>query len=194
MASRSRTLMNTLGCTLLGLTLASCSDGTEPISPDAAAAAHAAHEAPAMVNLAADYNQQLAGLRQATASFHNFDKAEEAGWSHQFTPCIMNPGRTAGMGYHYVNQDLADDATLNVNEPEALLYEPDASGKLRLVAVEYVIPFSVHPSTAAPPELFGLKFSPSPAFQVWGLHAWVWKHNEAGMHAPFNPDVNCDNA
>jgi hypothetical protein len=186
--SRSR---NALGCTLVGLMLTACSDGTEPISPETAAAAHASHDAPALVNLPADYNQQLAGLRRATAPFHDFDKAVAAGWSFQFTPCIMNPAQTAGMGYHYVNQELADDGTLSVDEPEALLYEPDASGKLRLVAVEYVIPFSVHPSTAAPPELFGLPFSPSPAFQVWGLHAWVWKNNPDGMHAPFNPNVSC---
>ncbi|HSK19442.1 MAG TPA: hypothetical protein VK912_09885 [Longimicrobiales bacterium] len=191
MSTRRHALSNALGCTLVGLMLSACSDGTEPISPEMAAADHAAHEAPSLVNLPAEYNKQLADLRRATAPFHNFDKAVEAGWSLQFTPCIMNPTQTAGMGYHYVNQDLADDATLNVNEPEALLYEPDASGKLRLVAVEYIVPFSVHPSTAAPPELFGLQFSRSPAFQVWGLHAWVWKHNSAGMHAGFNPDVSC---
>ncbi|HSJ64116.1 MAG TPA: hypothetical protein VK922_09535, partial [Gemmatimonadaceae bacterium] len=162
MSPKPHTLTSTLGCALLGLVLASCSDGAEPISPEMAAADHAAHEAPAMGNLSADYNKQLADLRRATAPFHNFDKAVEAGWSLQFTPCIMNPGQTAGMGYHYVNEDLADDATLNVTQPEALLYEPDASGKLRLVAVEYIIPFSVHPSTAEPPELFGLQFSRSP--------------------------------
>jgi hypothetical protein len=97
------------------------------------------------------------------------------------------------MGFHYVNAALLD-GTLDVAEPEALIYEPDANGRLRLVAVEYLVPFDAHAIDQPPPMLFGRPFSPSPAFQVWGLHAWVWKHNPSGMHAPFNPNVSCENA
>jgi hypothetical protein len=181
---------NTFARALCLLALAACDPG-QPISPEEAALAHAGHEnTVASTSLPAEYHMQLAELRSATAPFHNFDKAMEAGWTLQFTPCIMNPTQTAGMGFHYVNTSLLD-GTLDVGSPEALLYEPGTDGKLGLVAVEYLIPFSIHPADAAPPELYGLPFSPSPAFQVWGLHAWVWKHNASGMHAPFNPDVSC---
>jgi hypothetical protein len=171
-----------------------CNDSGLPASPDEVAREHATHQVELRSAVVpADYLQQLAELRRATAPFHNFEKAQDAGWTLQFTPCIMNPAGTAGMGFHYVNPDLLD-GHLDVGEPEALLYVPETNGRLRLLAVEYLVPFTVHPATAAPPELYGLPFSPSPVFQVWGLHAWVWRHNADGMHAPFNPVVNCDNA
>ncbi len=143
-----------------------------------AGAAYAAHAAPSMARV----TRPVPPLRRRAA-----------GWDLRFTPCIMNPGQTAGMGFHYVNEDLMDDH-LDPAAPEALLYEADSQGRMRLVAVEYLVPFSIHPVTEAPPELFGLPFAPSMPLQVWGLHAWVWKSNPDGMHAPFNPEVSCENA
>lgn len=190
----SRRVRFTFPAALVLLTAAGCGEIPEPISPENAALAHVGHEAVFRNGVPANYNQQLASLRRATARFHEFDTAWDAGWKIPFTPCIMNPTGTAGMGFHWVNEGLLKDGgELDVAQPEALLYEPDASGRLRLVAVEYLVPFDVVPPTGQPPELYGLPFSPSPAFGVWGLHAWVWRNNESGMHAPFNPDVSCDN-
>lgn len=189
-ADRKHPVEAIVGVALLGTLLTACGDRPLPVSPEAVARDHAEHVVAFSNGVPADYYQELASLRQAVAPFHNFEKAQEAGWDHQFTPCIMNPTGTAGMGYHYVNQGLLD-GTLNVAEPEALLYEPDASGKLRLVAVEYLVPFTVVPSDQTPPTLYGLNFAPSAAFGVWGLHAWVWRNNPDGMHAPFNPLVSC---
>jgi hypothetical protein len=174
------------------LALAACERAAAPVSPEDAAFEHALHDVNSQ-NTPADYHQQLAALRRATAPFHNFAKAQTAGWDLPFTPCISNPAGPGAMGFHYVNAALLD-GTLDVAEPEALIYEPDANGRLRLVAVEYLVPFDVHAIDRPPPTLFGQPFSPSPAFQVWGLHAWVWKHNPSGMHAPFNPNVSCENA
>lgn len=190
--SRRSVRRQALGCAVSAALLAACSDTPTPVSPEAAALEHAGH-AVTFSTATADYHQQLASLRQATAPYHNFDAAQEAGWDWQFTPCISNPTQTAAMGFHYVNPDLVDDVQ-SVTEPEALIYAPDAEGRLRLVAVEYIIPFSIHGADQPPPTLYGLAYSPSPAFQVWGLHAWVWKHNPAGMHAGFNPEVSCAGA
>jgi hypothetical protein len=45
-------------------------------------------------------------------------------------------------------------------------------------------------------QTFNLTLSPNrfglPAF--YSLHAWIWKHNPAGMFSPWNPDVTCANA
>ena len=30
-----------------------------------------------------------------------------------------------------------------------------------------------------------------PAVGFWLKHAWIWKHNPAGMFADFNPEVTC---
>ena len=137
--------------------------------------------------------QDLATLRRVTASFHNFDKAIAAGWSAQITPCMTDPGGAGGMGFHYGNVSLID-GTARVDEPELLLYEPEKNGDLRLVAVEYIIPYAAHPRAAAPPVLFGRPFVQNDVFQLWGLHAWVWKENPSGMFANWNPSVGCEHA
>ena len=139
---------------------------------------------------AAAVQQDLATLRQVTASFHQFDKATAAGWSAKITSC-MSDAVAGGMGFHYGNPRIIDGA-VRVDEPELLLYEPEKNGNLRLVAVEYIVPLSAWKS-AAPPRLFGRDFRVNEAFQVWALHAWVWKDNPAGVFADWNPKVNCDN-
>jgi hypothetical protein len=137
-------------------------------------------------------NKDLAALRRVTARFHNFKTAAPAGWSAQITPCMTDPAGAGGMGFHYGNPALIDGSA-SVEEPELLLYEPQQNGRLRLVAVEYIIPYTLHSRDAAPPELFGgQKFKQNDTFQLWGLHAWVWKDNPSGMFADWNPRVTCE--
>ncbi len=138
----------------------------------------------------ASVEQDLATLRRVTASFHDFETAENAGWSAKITSCMESPD--GGMGFHYGNVGLID-GSVSVDEPELLLYEPEQNGKLRLVAVEYIIPYAAHSRAAEPPVLFGQQFAQVDAFQLWGLHAWVWKENPSGMFAPWNPKVTCEN-
>ena len=68
------------------------------------------------------------------------------------------------MGVHFVNPgliDLNDDPTVNdtidASKPEVLVYEPDAAGHYRLVALEYLILQKEWDATQAssPPSLFG---------------------------------------
>lgn len=141
----------------------------------------------------AEVNKDLASLRRVTASFHDFATAGRAGWSTQVTPCMTDPGGSGGMGFHYGNTALID-GTASVEKPQLLLYEPEKNGELRLVAVEYIIPYTFHPRSAAPPVLLGQQFAQVDAFQLWGLHAWVWENNPSGIFAPWNPRVNCANA
>jgi hypothetical protein len=136
----------------------------------------------------ASVEQDLATLRRVTASFHDFETAKNAGWSAKITACMQSPD--GGMGFHYGNVGLID-GTARVDEPELLLYEPEKNGKLRLVAVEYIIPYTAHSRSAEPPVLFGQPFAQNDVFQLWGLHAWVWKENPSGMFAPWNPNVTC---
>ncbi|HWJ21565.1 MAG TPA: hypothetical protein VNS52_04345 [Gemmatimonadaceae bacterium] len=147
--------------------------------------------AASQAGLGASVNRDLAALRAATAQFHNFDKAVAAGWSAKITSCMELAG-TGGMGFHYGNVGLID-GSVQVDQPELLLYEPEKNGRLRLVAVEYIIPYTLHSRDAAPPVLFGQEFKQNDTFQLWGLHAWVWKENPSGMFADWNPRVNCSN-
>jgi len=145
---------------------------------------------PGESGLSASIRSDLALLRRVTAPFHEFDEASEAGWSAQITPCMTDPGGAGGMGFHYGNVGLIN-GTASVDKPQLLLYEPEQNGRLRLVAVEYIIPYSFVPRSADPPVLFNQKFAQVDAFQLWGLHAWVWKENPSGIFAPWNPTVNC---
>lgn len=134
----------------------------------------------------------LAELRTVTAPFHEFDQAKAAGWSTQITPCMTDPGGAGGMGFHFGKTALIN-GSVRVDQPQLLLFEPEQNGRMRLVAVEYIIPYTFVPRSAAPPVLFGQPFQQVDAFQLWGLHVWAWKNNPSGLFAPWNPVVTCAN-
>ena len=136
---------------------------------------------------ASSEQQDLAMLRRATAPYHRFETATAAGWSAQITGCMSSPA--GAMGFHYGNPAIID-GTVSVDAPELLLYEPEANGRMRLVAVEYIVPLSAWTSPT-PPRLFGHDFHVNSAFGIWALHAWVWKENPNGMYADWNPNVSC---
>ena len=54
------------------------------------------------------------------------------------TPCVSGPDFGA-MGVHLINHTFVD-AVVDVSKPEALIYEPQSNGKLRIVGVEYIVP------------------------------------------------------
>lgn len=135
-------------------------------------------------------------VRQATATFADVAEAEQAGYA-LFHGCVSGTPSGA-MGVHFVNGDLVADGELEVEQPEALLYEV-SYGALRLVGVEYVVlADDWHVRHDTPPVLMGQLFnyvsSPNrygiPAF--YELHVWAHKHNANGMFADWNPHVSCE--
>lgn len=136
--------------------------------------------------------RDLQELRAATGRYHTLSQALTDG----FLPFSLDPenpdeptcfdSAAGGMGVHYVRNI---DDTLDATDPEALVYEIDADGKLKLVAVEYIIPEGfVDP--ANPPELFGHELHAHSFLPVWILHVWVWEANPDGIFADFNPRVS----
>lgn len=175
------------GIALLGACTEPATTGA--LSAEAARAAQAAQAS--AIKAPASEHKDVATLRAATAKFHRFEEAGKANYTFLFMNMCMEDGSAAklgGMGYHYVNTDLLDDQ-LDVANPEALLYEPQANGQLRLVAVEYVIPAAAWTSQD-PPELFGQKLVLN-RFDLWALHVWAWENNPSGIYANWNPRVNC---
>ena len=177
---------------LLVLAMPACDDGRR--SPPAAPASHGSGAAMLHASLGGDRNErhdlgpQLAELRAAKAAFHDIDVARAAGYTARLTDCLSDPAQ-GGMGFHYADGARLD-ATVERLRPEALLYEPQRNGKLRLVAVEYIVPYSAW-TRAEPPSLHGLSFHPNPGFKVWMLHAWIWRNNPSGTFADWNPKVTC---
>jgi len=129
-------------------------------------------------------------IRSATVFYQDVEIAESAGYHRlELEECVESP--EGAKGYHYVNASLLD-LSLEPDEPEMLIYAPDAVGNLTLVAVEYAVPITawdVYDSD--PPSLFGKDFHVNMEQDLYVLHSWVWQDNPAGMFADYNPAVSC---
>jgi hypothetical protein len=138
-------------------------------------------------------------VRAATAQYLDVNVAIGNGWVPA-TPCVSGPGAGA-MGVHYLLPSRLPDGVLNANEPEALIYEPQPNGAMRLVGVEFIVLESdwgsLHTDGSVPdvdghlanyvgaPNRYGL-----PAF--YELHVWAWESNPNGSFADWNTSVSCD--
>jgi hypothetical protein len=181
--------MHRFAVAALACFLVACEHSPEAVtspSADQAVASHGAagHHGP----VSASVERQIARLRAVTAPFHRFEAAANAGWGARITPCFSDP-KLGGMGYHYGNEALID-GTVEALKPELLLYEPTKNGKLRFVAVEYVVPFTAW-TRSEPPSLYGLSFHRNEAFGLWVLHVWHFRENPSGIFADWNPKVSC---
>ena len=162
---------------------------TSGLTAERAATAHATHAATAAQT--ANLGPAIAALRQVTARFHDIQAAADAGWNTRITDCFVDP-RLGGMGFHYGNPALID-GTVNALEPELLLYEPEKNGRLRFVAVEYIVPFTAW-TASSPPRLYEQDFHRNEAFGLWVLHVWHFRENPRGMFMDWNPRVSCQYA
>jgi hypothetical protein len=174
-----------------GLFLSGCED-TGLTATDAQDIPHASVETiePANIQLL-NINRELASLRRATAPFHNFKKADEAGYKERITPCWYH-NELGAMGYHYANLEFLN-GSVNLLEPEALMYEPNSNGQLNLVGLEYIVPIEAWEGEEEP-MLLGQKFHTNEGLGLYTLHIWLWRQNPAGMFADWNPKVSCKHA
>jgi hypothetical protein len=159
-------------------------------------------------------NQLLAQIRRATAKYQQYEVAMEDGY--MLDPhCVEHP-ELGGMGYHAINLGRIIPAVVPT-EPGVLVYEPMQNGKLRLVAVEYLVPaepwdamyeetfpmlgnveFDDHREIIfvenEDGELVPVNAKGGPPFPHYQLHVWIWKNNPNGIYTPFNPTVSCQYA
>jgi Tfp pilus assembly protein PilX len=151
--------------------------------------------------------QQLAEAKAASAKYRNAAVARSDGYIKvtQFIP---------GLGLHMVNLGISQ-TTFDPTRPQVLLYEPRASGGLRLVGIGYAL----QTIGDTPPEGFAggsdvwhfhrnLCFLPDGSVTIapsagdcqtkkgffqartaWLLHVWVWKTNPNGVFTEANPQV-----
>jgi hypothetical protein len=137
-------------------------------------------------------NSDLAAVRAATAHFHDVDAALAAGYV-PVSDCEELPG-TGAMGIHYLNPQLAGDATVDPLRPEVLLYMPTGDN-LQLVGVEYFVAEAAAPTR---PTVLGRPFDGPMAGHSEGmpwhydLHLWIWKNNPSGVATAWNPALSCD--
>lgn len=126
-------------------------------------------------------NVQLAAAKAATERYKNIDNALADGFVD--IKVVM-----AGTGHHFLNE-AGLDAMFDASKPELLVYNLEADGKYRLVAVEYAVPLSL--SANAPAGFAGDSdvWDRNTTFELWTLHAWVWMENADGVFKPFNPGL-----
>ncbi|HZZ40872.1 MAG TPA: hypothetical protein VFE06_17175 [Acidobacteriaceae bacterium] len=135
-------------------------------------------------------------VRSATARYvDDVNAATAAGYS-PVLGCVSGSDHGA-MGVHYVNSSLVN-GPIDATQPQALIYEPSATGQYKLVGVEFIILASALPANAAPeveghlmvyvdsPNRYGL-----PAF--YELHVWAWRENPQGPFVDWNNHVTCAN-
>lgn len=126
---------------------------------------------------------ELLQARAATAKYRNFNKAIEDGYADIN---VVMPN----MGYHYLKSAILD-AKFEIRKPELLVYNKTHDGGMQLVALEYAVPIALSPN--APPDGFAGDhdvWKYDTAFQLWTLHAWVWRFNPDGVFNPTNPLVH----
>ena len=125
--------------------------------------------------------KELANARRATARYQDFQQALRDGY---VDIGVVLPN----MGRHLLKEALLD-ATFDAERPEVLVYMEDLGGRMKLVAVEYAVPLNL---TVTSPEGFpggADVWFPDERFQLWTLHAWVFRENPDGMFNPTNRRV-----
>ncbi len=102
------------------------------------------------------------------------------------------PCASGAVGVHYVKASLIGE-TVDIKQPQAIMYEPKPDGKMELIAVEYI-------TTKGPASLKGHLFNFTGSPNRYGLppfyelHVWAWKANSHGAFADIDPSVSCEPA
>ncbi len=134
----------------------------------------------------------LQNVYNATNAYRSLDAAKKSGYRlvKGLDQCFNDPG-VGGMGFHYINSDLLD-TNIEPLKPEAMVYAPQANGKLALGAVEYIVPIPAWDKAhSKPPQLFGQSFLKDTTLGVYSLHAWLFFGNPFGVFSEWNPRVSC---
>ena len=165
----------------------------------------------------------LAEVRAATARFQDVRVALAEGYVRDpmnmcETAEMMGRGGTPGaMGVHYFRPDLlgissapnprvsGNGTHTDFRKPAILIYEPQADGAMKLVAVENLVFKKAwqEAGNAAPPSFHGVTYDSmedDPATPTdeahmfephFDRHVWLYRSNPNGIFAPFNPNVTC---
>lgn len=132
----------------------------------------------------------MASIRQAIDPYRDAEAATADGYV-PVSGC--EESEAGGMGYHYLNVEVASSGVIDPAKPTILLYGPDAAGGLRLLGAEWWQPDMGQPR----PFLGGEPFNgPMPGHDEhmpthYDLHVWTHVANPAGVFAPWNPRVSC---
>lgn len=164
------------------LLVAACAD-EGPVTPDRAAVMPVQDATASAINI----ERAIAMLRRATARYHDLNIALADGFV-LLHPCEVRPGEGA-VGAVYVHLGRLD-GRIDLDRPEALIYEESANERAKLVGAEFAIPYALW-TQKEPPVFLGQTFQAEDEFGVFALHAWIWRANPNGMLAEAHPGISC---
>ncbi len=127
------------------------------------------------------------------------------------------PKELGAMGIHYFRPDMlgisappnprvdGNGTHTDFRKPSILIYEPQADGSLKLVAVENLVFAKAwhEAGNERPPSFQGVEYDSmkdDPATAIdeahmfeahYDRHVWLYRDNPTGVFAPFNPKVSC---
>jgi len=164
----------------------------------------------------------ISAVKTASAKFRDVSVAKAEGYTTDgkcMSAAMIGYPKSAGtMGVHYVRKDLigitppppgkrvtGTNTHTDFMQPSMLVYEPQAGGSLKLVAVENLVFESAWRAAGhnGAPTFHGrryvlLKDDPNTAVDEahnyephYELHIWLYRHNPKGLFAEFNPNVTC---
>jgi hypothetical protein len=136
-----------------------------------------------MVKLSEPTEKQLEAAKAATEKYRDINVALADGF-------VQGSPDVPGEGFHYLNPKRLD-CNFDPAQPEILLYALlPGKTQMRLVAVEYAIPFACMPASGPPPKGFAgnldvwHKDEPVP---FWTQNAWLYFKNPDGLFTLENP-------
>jgi hypothetical protein len=138
-----------------------------------------------IVKLSQPTEDQLEAAKEANRKYRDINVAVADGF-------IQGSPNVPGEGFHYLNP-----ARLSCNfdpaHPAVLLYAfLPGHTQLKLLAVEYLIPFACMPANGPPPEGFAGSldvWSNDEPVPFWTVNAWLYFRNPAGLMTQLNPLV-----
>lgn len=165
----------------------------------------------------------FAQIKAATARFQDVKVALAEGYVRDpgngcdTAEMMGRPASDGAMGVHYFRPDLLGitappnprvDGTgthTDFLNPGILIYEPQADGSMKLVAVENLVFAKAWRAAghSAPPSFHGRSYDDmhdDPATPLdeahmfephYDQHVWLYRDNPRGMLAQFNPNVSC---
>jgi hypothetical protein len=165
----------------------------------------------------------LAEVRTLTAKYQDVSVALAEGYVRDpgnmcdTADMMGRPAKLGAMGIHFFRPDLlgisgppnprvdGNGTHTDFRKPSILIYEPQADGSLKLVAVEnLVFAKSWHASgNVGRPSFHGVEYDSmkdDPATAIdeahmfephYDRHVWLYRENPNGMFAQFNPKVSC---
>jgi hypothetical protein len=160
---------------LLPFALAACDDASH-LHPTAAAGAEIRLDA------VGETAALMKAVRGATARYNSTTQAIAAGY-------VPTDHCVPEMGYHWVNESLVDPV-FDPMQPEVVIYAHDEGGRLRLVAVEYIVIDVGQPQPDFAGRAFDVGGTPVPV-PHWSQHVWLYEANPDGGLTAFNPAIAC---